>query len=105
MARVFVLLSSFAMYACEPQENVPTNLTIHDAAKAGNLEGIKHILATRPADLSKLDEQGNTPLMWASEKGQQAAAKLLIAKGADVNQQNAEGFTALYSASLERRES
>jgi len=41
------------------------------------------------------DKEGNTPLMWAAEKGSVKVAKLLLDYGADIDARNNNGMTAL----------
>ena len=66
---------------------------------AAAVAGEQVIEALPRAILKKLlntpDEADRTPLMYAAAKGNTAAAKALIALGADVNARNATGDTAL----------
>ena len=48
--------------------------------------------------LNKVDSHGNTLMLLASQNGGLKIAKLLIAKGANVNHQNKQGQTALHYA-------
>lgn len=56
---------------------------IHDAAKKGDVPAITAALEAG-ADANESDGWG-TPLWYAARNGHEAAAKLLIARGADVN--------------------
>jgi cytochrome c len=57
--------------------------TIHDAAKRGDVAAITAVLEAG-ADLNDSDGWA-TPLWYAARRGHEDAAKLLIARGADVN--------------------
>jgi len=58
------------------------DISIHKAASAGNIEAVKHHLATGTDVNAKHD---GTPLHFAAFKGHKEVTELLIAKGADVN--------------------
>ena len=49
--------------------------------------------------VNKDDNDGNTPLLWASTDGHLQMAKLLITNGAEVDKVRNDGRTALMSAS------
>ena len=71
------------------------DISIHDAAYAGNIEAVKLHLWIG-ANLNAKDKNGQTPLLaalWRKE-----IVELLIAKGADVNAKNEHGQTPLHSA-------
>ena len=76
--------------------------SIHKAAGAGNIEAVKHHLATgTDVNAKKKDKFGLTPLHIAAIEGHKAILKLLIAKGANVNAKDDEfGSTPLHSAVL-----
>ena len=76
------------------------DISIHDAAKIGNIEAIKqHLVAG--ADVDFRNQQGFTPLHVAAQKGHNKVAELLIAKGANVNTSGRLiGTTPLDSAAL-----
>lgn len=56
---------------------------IHDAAKEGDVQAVTAALETG----AHVDESDGwaTPLWYAARRGQEDAAKVLIARGADVN--------------------
>jgi len=70
---------------------------LHDAAKAGDLEEIKQLIADG-ADVNEKAMNGDTPLHQAANWGQTAVVKLLLAKGADANATDKRGQTPLYWA-------
>ena len=76
------------------------DISIHDAAKIGNIEAIKqHLVAG--ADVDFRNQQGFTPLHVAAQKGHNKVAELLIAKGANINTSGRLiGTTPLDSAAL-----
>ena len=65
----------------EPQ---PPKISIHQAAKDGNIEAVKLDLADG-TDVNTKDDNGRTPLHYATEEGHKEIAELFIAAGADVN--------------------
>jgi ankyrin repeat protein len=58
---------------------------LHQASFDGDLEKIEELLGENKEELNATDQLGRTPLHYAAAAGQEKAAKLLIAKGADVN--------------------
>ena len=70
-----------------------TDISIHDAAKSGNLEVVKQHLA---AGTDVKDKHEKTPLYFAASgrKGHTKIVEILIAEGADVNAKDA-GTTPL----------
>src|SRR5262245_8148474 len=76
---VFLLLAIVAA-------SVAQAAAIHDAAKKGDVAGIKAALEAG-ADVNAEDDQGRqaTALYYAAVEGHLEAVQLLIARGADVN--------------------
>jgi len=68
---------------------------IVEAAKGGDLQTVKTILARDPAKLNALDENKYTPLHWACIRAHWDVAKYLIEQGADLNIQGGDGGTPL----------
>jgi ankyrin repeat protein len=79
---------------------------LHQAVSGNNVEIIKLILdaikekcgndsARVGQAINVPDTEGDTPLMWAAEKGKVNAAQILLEYGADINAENEEGMTAL----------
>jgi uncharacterized protein len=71
---------------------------IHDAIQNGNLPKVQALLQDNPQLVSSKSEYGWTPLHWAAMEGHKVAAKLLLAKGADVNANAEDGSTPLHAA-------
>jgi ankyrin repeat protein len=72
----------------EPPTAKAPDISIHDAAKGGNIEVvIQHVAAGVDVNAKSEDKDGNggTPLCYAAWHGRKEIAELLIAEGADVN--------------------
>ena len=69
--------------------------TIHDLARTGTVQLMEQHLEKVPSDLNTLSEQGMTPFILACYRGNNAVAKLLMDKGADVMYCTSEG-TAIF---------
>ncbi|KAF2807071.1 ankyrin, partial [Mytilinidion resinicola] len=65
----------------------PTRATIHEAARAGEVEATKHLFK-QGKSANDLDENGAEPLYYACLNGQQPVATFLVFKGANVNHQS-----------------
>ena len=69
--------------------------SIHDLARTGSVASMEQHLKKTPIDLNALSEQGITPFILACYRGNNAVAKLLMEKGADVGYCTSEG-TAIF---------
>ena len=69
--------------------------SIHDLARTGTVTLMEEHLKKVPSDLNIVSEQGMTAFLLASYRGNNAVAKLLIDKGADIGYCSPEG-TAIY---------
>jgi len=76
--------------------DVSTNLIL--AAKDGNLVGVNTALKEGADINAKMPPIGKTALIWASEQGYVEVVKLLLEKGANVDEKNFTGGTALMTA-------
>jgi cyclase len=65
------------------------------AINQGDLEQVKTLLEKNPELLNIKDNNGNTLLHHAVDKGHKEIIELLIAKGADINAKNGMGYTPL----------
>ena len=68
----------------ESQPPEPPDISIHDAARDGNIEAVKQHIAAG-TDLNAKDNFGKTTLRLAAVGGHKEVAELLIAAGADMN--------------------
>ena len=66
------------------------SMSIHDAARDGNIETVKQHLAAG-TDVNAKNDIGRTPLHLAAWKGHKEVTALLIAKGVDVNAKKEAG--------------
>ena len=65
------------------------------ACKENNKKYALALLERTYIEVNLVNNHGETALYWASEKGMLAVVEKLIEKGADVNIQNEDGYTAL----------
>ncbi len=79
----------------EPPTAKAPAISIHDAAFKGNIEAVKQHLAAGTDVNAKNDWSEWTPLHRAAEYNHKEIAELLIAKGADVNPKDENGYTPL----------
>jgi hypothetical protein len=75
---------------------------LHAAAYSGNLEVVRILIECDPAYINARDEDGQTPLDWAStghnfKDG--SVLRLLLEHGAVINVQDRDGWTPLHTAS------
>lgn len=67
------------------------------ASEYGHIELVKFLLESG-ADLNMVDDDGWTPLHYASRHGNFEIIELLLDLGADINIKNEKGYTALHYA-------
>lgn len=70
---------------------------IHEAAKKGDLEKVKALVA-KGEKVNIKDDHNLTPLYYAAETGHKNLCKYLITKGADVNEAPEPFYAPLYAA-------
>ena len=69
------------------------------AARAGNADTVKTLLASSNVDVNGVDAEGNTALIEAARFGHDDVVSALLIARADVNAKNRAGKTALQLAS------
>ena len=62
------------------------------------------LLIHSKADIEALDNQGQTPLMWAAERGKSGVAESLIAAGSKIDHEDHSGATALSLATFHKHD-
>jgi ankyrin repeat protein len=82
----------------EPPTAEAPDISIHKAAKEGNIEAVKQHIAAGTDVNEKDDFFGRTPLYDSAMRGQKEVAELLIANGADVKVKDIDGWTPLRKA-------
>ena len=70
---------------------------LHIAAKQGNVEQVKRLLAQR-VDVNSVSSLGYTPLHISAGWDLRRVTGLLVTNGAKINVQNASGWTPLHLA-------
>jgi ankyrin repeat protein len=78
----------------EPPTAEAPDISIHDAARKGNIEAVKQHLAAG-TDVNAKGLGGSTPLYDAAYYGRKEIMELLIASGADANAKDYGGETPL----------
>ncbi len=101
-ASVAVLLVAIFAWAQQPLANAAGDISLHDAARTGNLSLLKARLK-QGADPDLRDKDGRTPLMDAVAGGQLAAIRTLLSAGANVNARATDGRTPLIEAAVHGR--
>ena len=71
------------------------DISIHDAAREGNIEAVKQHL-NAGTDVNEKNRIGLTPLHCAALWGHKETAELLINKGTDVNAKDDDGSIPLF---------
>ena len=89
-----LLLAALLLWICGQACADP----IHDAAANGDVAGVQHLLTSDAKLVNARAANGATPLLWACIRGQLEVARLLVAKGADVNLAQGDGWTPLHAA-------
>jgi len=96
---LFTTIAAVLVVGCGPP---PPDISIHDAAKKGNIEAVKQHLTAGTDINAKTKGYGWTPLFYAtSGGGQKEIVELLIAEGADVNAKDKLGDTPLQVAAYQ----
>jgi len=99
---IVVLLSMLVLIAgCNVARRAtrsPETDALLRAARAGNADTVRSLLASPNVDVNGVDEHGNTSLIEAARLGHDEVVTALLTAKADVNAKNDEGKTALMLA-------
>lgn len=68
---------------------------IHEAVKSGNIDEVHELVAADTSLINAVDDAGNTPLHIACGRGLTDMVRLLMDKGAKLDEVNNQGFTPL----------
>jgi len=85
------ILELFLEQGCDVK-NIDTESPLQSAAQLNQVDIIK-LLIDEDADVNAKDFMGNTPVFWCTSK---EAAEIFIKNGADLNNKNEDGDTALH---------
>ena len=96
MKQLLITFAAVLLVGCGP--SVP-DISIHDAARKGNIDVVKQHLAAG-TDVNA-DYFGEIPLTIAAGKGQKEIVELLIPEVADVNAKAVDGHTPLHRAVIQ----
>jgi ankyrin repeat protein len=98
---LIVLLVLFVVQGCGAAKRAtrsPETDALLRAAKAGNADTVRALLASPNVDVNGIDEHGNTPLIEAARFGHDEVVTALLIAKADVKTKNDDGKTALMLA-------
>ena len=87
-----------ALQACHSATS-PETESFFRAARAGNADTVRSLLASPRVNVNAVDENGNTPLIEAARFGHNEVVTALLLAKADVTHKNKDGKTALMLAS------
>ena len=95
---VIIFSMIFTIASCGRRERSAETDALLRAARAGNADTVRSLLASPNVDINGRDEQGNTPLIEAARFGHDEVVTALLVAKADVNAKNDQGKTALMLA-------
>jgi len=98
---MFLLLVLFAVQGCGGANRAtrsPETDALLQAARAGNADTVRALLASSKVDVNGADEHGNTALIEAARFGHDDVVTALLIAKADVKVKNDAGKTALMLA-------
>lgn len=93
---------ALCVFGCNSAKRVTTSAetdALLRAARLGNADTVKSLLASPNVDVNGVDADGNTALIEAARFGHDDVVEALLIARADVNAKNKQGKTALMLAS------
>jgi len=100
-SQLIAIVAAVLVVGCGPPPP-DISISIHKAARNGNIKAVKQHLAAG-TDVNAKNDFGSTPLIRAALGGHKEIIELLIAKGADVNAKSGDGSTPLGFAIMRNR--
>ena len=95
MKQLLITIAALVLVGCGPS---PPDISIHEAARKGNIKAVKEHLAAGTDVDARNEYSGYTSLHHAANHGLNEIAKLLIKQGANVNLKADFGYTPLMLA-------
>jgi ankyrin repeat protein len=98
---LIVLSLLFAFQGCDVAKQATRTAetdALLRAARAGNADTVRALIASPNVDVNGIDDQGNTPLIEAARFGHDDVVTALLIAKADTKAKNNEGKTALILA-------
>jgi ankyrin repeat protein len=95
---VALALCAFGCNAAKRATTTPETDALLRAARTGNADTVRSLLASPNVDVNGVDADGNTPLIEASRFGHDEVVTALLLAKADVNAKTRDGKTALMLA-------
>ena len=98
---LIVLSLLFAVTGCSVAKRATRSAetdTLLRAARAGNADTVRAIIASPNVDINGIDELGNTPLIEAARFGHDEVVTVLLIAKSDIKAKNNVGKTALMLA-------
>ena len=91
-------LCIFGCQAAKRATTTPETDALLRAARSGNADTVKSLLASPNVDVNGVDADGNTALIEAARFGHDDVVEALLISRADVNVKNHQGKTAMMLA-------
>lgn len=81
-----------------PMKPTKLNYDIHDACKKGDIESVRWLIFQNMELVNKRANNGDSPIIKAALNGHLELCEYLLVNGADINDSNSHGWTALHYA-------
>ena len=101
-SQLFAIVAlTLCIFGCTAPRNATTSPetdALFRAARDGNADTVRSLLASRNADVNATDADGDTPLIEAARFGHDEVVSALLIAKADANIKNRDGKTAIMLA-------